>query len=211
MSGGLLLRKYLKTFFDHYELHMHLLILHYCSVEFAVSYLWEPPTKRQESGRGLDTWPPSRVTQQCRTGRVHQCRVVCIGIREDTHVNIFPSSKGWLLRWSANEAAELVDRSWDGQASVRGVGRLCCCLKTAGTIYSSLGPARWGVLLSEARWSRREGLAESHLSLGFHVCRRSPGDFSYRRDSPSCACDRRLSRSWIFRSCRLNVDLRPTK
>jgi hypothetical protein len=38
--------------------------------------LWEPTTKRQESGNqaelhnsgGLVTWLPNRVTQQCRTG-----------------------------------------------------------------------------------------------------------------------------------------------
>jgi hypothetical protein len=30
--------------------------------------VWEPSTKRQESGRGLVTWPPSRVAQQWRTG-----------------------------------------------------------------------------------------------------------------------------------------------
>jgi hypothetical protein len=38
------------------------------------------------------------------------------------------------------------------------------------------------------REREREGLAESHLSLGFHVSRRSPGDCCYSR-SPSCAYD----------------------
>jgi hypothetical protein len=30
--------------------------------------LWEPSTKRQESGEGVVTWLPSRVMQQWRTG-----------------------------------------------------------------------------------------------------------------------------------------------
>jgi hypothetical protein len=30
--------------------------------------MWEPPTKSQESGRGLVTWLPNRVMQQWRTG-----------------------------------------------------------------------------------------------------------------------------------------------
>jgi hypothetical protein len=45
------------------------------------------------------------------------------------------------LTWSTNEAAGLVDWSGDGQANARGVGRLRCCQKTAGSVA-----LHWGLL-----------------------------------------------------------------
>jgi hypothetical protein len=85
-----------------------------------------------------------------------------ICMREDTYVNIMPTPKrlvpgmehersdwtSWLELSRSGECS----RSW----SVALLPEDCweCC--------SSLGPARWGVLFSVARWSRREDLAESH-------------------------------------------------
>jgi hypothetical protein len=71
---------------------------------------------------------------------LNNCGVVCISMWEDTHVNILPSPKGLALEMEHNEAAGLVGWSWVGQASARGVGRLHCCLKTAGNVALHWGP-----------------------------------------------------------------------
>jgi hypothetical protein len=105
--------------------------------------------------------------------RGHQCGVVCIGMREDTHVNMLPSPNGLVLgmehklsdwtSWLEMRRPGKCSRSWPVTLLPEDCWERC----------SSLGPARWGVFFSEARWSRREDLADSNLSLGFHVSRRS--------------------------------------
>jgi hypothetical protein len=50
----------------------------------------------------------------------------------------------------------------DGRATVVQVGWRRCCLEDCRECCSSLGLARWGVLFSEARWSQRVDLADSH-------------------------------------------------
>jgi hypothetical protein len=105
------------------------------------------------------------------------CGVVCISMREDTHVNILPSPKGLVLEMEHERSG------WTSWLELRRSGEglwswpVVFLPEDCWECCSSLGPARWGVLFSEARWSRREDLADSHLSLGFHVSRRSPGAF----------------------------------
>jgi hypothetical protein len=90
-----------------------------------------------------------------------RCGVVCIVMREDTHVNMLPSPKGLVLEME-HEGSD-----WTGWLELRRSGE---CSRSWPVVLlpedcweccSSLGPARWGVLFSEAWWSRREDLAES--------------------------------------------------
>jgi hypothetical protein len=64
-----------------------------------------------------------------------------VSVCEETPTRIYCQAlKGWFLRWSMNEAAELVGWSWVGQASACGFGRLRCCRKTAGSVALHWGP-----------------------------------------------------------------------
>jgi hypothetical protein len=87
------------------------------------------------------------------------------------HDYIAKPLKGWFSRLSTAEACRtgwlvLVVAGWE-------FSELAGCVaarKTAGTACcSSLRPARWGVLFSEARWSQQEDLADYHLSLHSQV------------------------------------------
>jgi hypothetical protein len=90
------------------------------------------------------------------------CGVVCIGMREDTHVNILPSPKGLVLEMEHERS------SWTSWMELRRSGEwsrswpVALLSEDCWECCSSLGPARWGVLFCEAQWSQREDLADSH-------------------------------------------------
>jgi hypothetical protein len=75
---------------------------------------------------------------------------LCIGMREDTHVNILPSPKGFVLemehkrsgwtRWFERRQSGECSRSWP----------VALLPEDCWNCYFSLGLARWGVLFSEA-------------------------------------------------------------
>jgi hypothetical protein len=93
------------------------------------------------------------------------CGAVCIGIREDTHVNILSSPKGSVLEMEHDRSSwtSWLELTRSGEClqswPVALVPEYCwgCC--------SSLVPVQWGMLFGEAWWSRREDLADFHLSL----------------------------------------------